>query len=54
LILAELCSCSVILVSCFVEVIVLPPHAAGDDVLTILLTGFVFSVYATKVDAEQV
>jgi hypothetical protein len=44
-----LCSCSVFLVPCFDEVIILPHHAAGDG-----SAGFLFSVYATNVDAEHV
>ncbi|MBR6908320.1 hypothetical protein IKN40_07780 [bacterium] len=48
---AELCSCSTVLDSCF---IVLPPQAAGEDTLVVLFACFVLSVYATKVDAEQV
>ncbi|MBR6907424.1 hypothetical protein IKN40_02755 [bacterium] len=46
---AELCSCSIILFPFLVDVIILPPHAAGEGVV-----GFTFSVYATNVDAEQV
>jgi hypothetical protein len=51
---AELCSCSDILFSFLVDVTILPPQAAGEDTLIVLFIGFVFSVYATKVDAEQV
>jgi hypothetical protein len=43
---AELCSCSVTLVSCLIT---LPPHADGCGII-----GFTLSVYATNVDAEQV
>ncbi|MBR6907318.1 hypothetical protein IKN40_02150 [bacterium] len=38
---AELCSCSTVLDSCF---IVLPPQAAGEDILVVLFDCFVFSV----------
>jgi hypothetical protein len=51
---AELCSCSDMLFSFLVDVTILPPQAAGEDTLVELFDCFVFSVYATKVDAEQV
>jgi hypothetical protein len=42
------------LFSFLVDVTILPHHAAGEDTLVVLFVGFVFSVYATNVDAEQV
>ncbi|MBR6908117.1 hypothetical protein IKN40_06670 [bacterium] len=51
---AELCSCSADFFSLLVDIIALHPHAAGEDTLVVLFDCFVFSVYATNVDAEHV